>query len=266
MYSFMNFFNLLNKPSEEFLAFKQANPTWEKKLGIYQRDSFVYKRIPYRWANKHKAIFSYHTIINTKTGDLYIDCRRRKIFVKQVAALFIRPLHTCLAKTLWEIASLIPRLLLNTYDLAQREISFITFAARTVTAFTDIVRTPLYGIALTVCHLFSIALGLLAPTTLYYTREITGNLELAHLRKKSIFDRDGNPRSWALVGCFTPLGNLLAEGSSPEEISSNLQNFAKSQIKFRRRTNAIFNDCGLILPKGASYLSAAAPKLHWIVA
>lgn len=259
----MNFFNLLNKPSDDFLAFKAANPTWGKKLGVYQRDSSVYKRLPCRWKNKTNAIFSYHATVNIKTGDLYIDCRRRKIFVKQVAALFIRPLHTCFAKTLWEIGALIPRLLMNTYGLAKKEINFTTFATRSVTAFTDIVRTPLYGIALTVCHLFSAAMGLLAPNTLYYTREITGNLELAHLRKKTIFDKEGNPRRWALVGCFTPLGSLLYEGTSQQDIQFNLQNFAKAQIKFRRTTNAIFNDCGILLPKGECYLSAAAPKLHF---
>jgi hypothetical protein len=120
----------------------------------------------------------------------------------------------------------------------------------------DIVRTPLYGVAMTIVNLTALIFGLLAPETLYDFREVTGKLVQSLYRKKDFVDD--------LFACFQPLTNLKDIGKEwgeegkkdtkyPHKVSKELKgmiNFSRSQIKYRRENYSPFNGpCGNLDPK-----------------
>lgn len=276
-----------------FDAFVKENPSWKEELGVKQRDSATYQRILCIWDERklcydehddkyYPAIdpetqkpypvlhHEYYATINTKTGDLYFDCRKRKIMAKHLSLLIGRPIHACV-KTLWH-ASIIAPLACELFKLAKgkqvgKEIVEYTWqevAKHTWQSLQDIVRTPLYGLAMTATSLAGVLLGCIAPNTLYKTREIAGRLERAMLRIDDIHDE--YPRLWLLTPCFNPISNLFKDRGKHMEFSKSavrhhLIDFAHTRVNNRRSCRTIFNDCGRLLPwNGKAYKSAALPS------
>ncbi len=110
----------------------------------------------------------------------------------------------------------------------------------------DIVRTPLYGLAMTITYIFGIALTLLCcPSMLYRTRALAAKLERMLLRIKTrheVYEQCMN--GWVLHMCFHPAKNLaksLNTGVSfPKKtsetlgnvwtIEKNLENYAENML------------------------------------
>jgi hypothetical protein len=125
--------------------------------------------------------------------------------------------------------------------------------------FVDIVRTPLYTTAMLVVTVSAVIIGPFAPHKLYDLRALAGRLEIALNR--------GQDSLWNLAPCFQPIDNLMEihhqnkkKADTEYDDEATLQgcnNLARSYIKFRRENRNIFNDCGMLLPEGKVYISAA---------
>ena len=241
-----------------FSDYKVKNSAWENTYGVYQRDDLVYKRIVCRWKEKDTLNHEFHACISTRTGDIYLDCRKRKIFAKHLALAIARPIHTCV-KTLWH-ATIIGPLALEIFKVMQGKQTVKDLGKNTLKSLADIVRTPAYGLAMTLTNIAGLVLGIISPNTLYETRAIAGKLEREMLRVDNIFKAD---RMWQLSPCFSPMKRFLTmkDGKyverTPEELEKLLSHFAKSNIEFRREHAVIFNDCGKLLPKDKVYISSA---------
>lgn len=234
--------------STNFSRFLAQNPMWETKYKVYQRDDSVYKRIICVWKEENIE-HQYHACINTTTGEMFLDCRRRKIMAKHITLALLRPIHT-VVKTLWHLTIIGP-LSIELYQLAQGKQTLKQLGNHTVKSLADIVRTPAYGLAMTILHLHAVFLGCIRPNTLYATRDVIGKLERKMLRVTNI----RNANYWALSPCFSPLSNIYNSKKKATNVKSN---FAKMEIEFRREHRALFNDCLTLFPKNKVYKSAAA--------
>lgn len=260
-----------------FSAFKQAFPEWESTFHVQKRDDSIFKRIECTWKEECKTatgelaekIHKYHATINTQTGDIYLDCRKRKIFAKHLTLFFLRPIHTVI-KTLWH-ATIIGPLLKEATAVVKGDQTMKELATHTFHSLSDIVRTPLYGLAITITHLAGILFGCISPNSLYKTRIIAGNLEMNMLRTKY--------SKWILSPCFSPIKNIAQHSEYVKErnayeiifeakdskednkrsIEDMLERLAKNQIQFRIKNRALFNDCLRHFPKDKTYHSAAKP-------
>jgi hypothetical protein len=245
--------------SVAFKHFVSKYPDWEKTYEVYQKDDAVYKRIICRWKESKALQHEYHACINTQTGDIYLDCRRRKILAKHLTLSFLRPLHTVI-KTVWH-ASIIAPLAVEIYKVAKGKQTVKELGINTLKSLADIVRTPLYGIAITITHIAAVILGCASPNTLYKTREIAGKLERDLLRVERIFDGG----MWVVAPCFSPMRSILTKKNgkllepTKKELKCKLRNFSESTITFLREERAFFNDCMRLFPDDKRYVSPAAP-------
>lgn len=107
-----------------FNNFVQENPEWKTTYGVYKRDDDNYQRIPINYSeeitNKENEVVGtfhhkYHATIDVRSGEIYLDCRKRKLFVKHLTLAIVRPIHTII-KTLWH-ASIIGPLAYETFKL-----------------------------------------------------------------------------------------------------------------------------------------------------
>lgn len=90
---------------------------------VYKRDHSVYQRFvikcedenydPITQEYNEMITHEYHACINVKNGDLFFDCRRRKILAKHLALVFVRPAHSILT-TLWH-ATIVGRVFSKIY-------------------------------------------------------------------------------------------------------------------------------------------------------
>lgn len=130
-------------------------------------------------------------------------------------------------------------------------------------SIADIVRVPLYGVAMTALSVFAIASGLIEPTTLYYNRARIGQLEV---------DLNWGKRLSGLMPCFQEIYDItdLPDNSykvdtryrslsnvpetrlvnleyhtipSASDFERRLQNIARCQINFRRNSGNLFSLC-----------------------
>lgn len=239
-----------------FENYIRENPNWKAELGVYQRDSAKYQRIKCIWEetldNNEVLKHEYHAVINVKTGEIFLDCRRRKIFVKDLCLIAARPIVYAI-KTLWH-ASIIGPLALEIRETYKGNQTQKTAALNTVKSLMDIVRTPLYGTAMVITQIFGTIIGIFAPNTLYYSRDMVGKLGRAMLR----VDRMCDGGVWAFDPCFSPFRNLVRNGDNQEDIKKMLSDFAEGAIDFRRKFRAPFNDFFHKFPAGKTYISAAA--------
>jgi hypothetical protein len=246
-----------------FAKFTQAFPDWQEMFHVYGRDDSVTKRIVCTWNETGVAdpktadkTHQYHATINTATGDIFLDCRKRKIFAKHLTLLLLRPLHIAV-KTLWH-ATIIGPLIKEIAAVVQGKQNVKSLAKNTFRSLCNIVRTPLYGLAMTISHLAGALFAVISPNSLYNSRELVGKLE-----DRLLGDED---RAWVLSPCFSPLRNIadlfdekFSLENNKEEIEAQLVRFAKSQIEFRRENRALFNDTLMLLPQDKTYISPAAP-------
>lgn len=245
-----------------FQDFAQSYEDWEKKFGVYQRDDAVYKRIVCHYDEEidspEKKILhhEYHACINTQTGELYIDCRKRKILAKHITLALIRPLHTVI-KMLWHLTFVGP-LAIEIFLWKAKKQTLKDVGINSLKSFADIGRTPFYGSAITITHIAGAIFGIISPNTLYKSRDLVGRLERRLLRVDDI----KKAFLFALVPCFSPLSNIHKTSSNElitdeAKVKERLVWFAFSQIHYRRTQQAFFNDLWALFPKNQTYISAA---------
>lgn len=129
-----------------------------------------------------------------KQNNVFLDCRKRLIFSKVFFSTLARPIHGII-KICYHL-SMIP--VAKAIFLGLRDnISGKETLKNIALSFADIIRTPLYEIAMSIVGLAGILIAPFAPTTIYKCREIIGKLETTLFREKF--------HCFALTPCFTPV-------------------------------------------------------------
>lgn len=243
---------------QNFDNFKVQNPLWETDLEVYQLDSGIYKRAVFHWNENESLHHEYHACVNVETGDVFMDCSPQKLFLKHLSLLISRPFHTY-AKTCWHLSVLGPVVmgLLKVYEGKMDGSQFLTYMGH---SFEDIVRSPLYGIALTITHLVAVVWACFDPHSLYYTRDIVGQLERKLLRVEHIKYADG----WVFSNCFSPIYNIgrknpeSGEYRKIETVKSELDDFVRRRVEYCRRIKSLFDNCFIPLDPSVEYRSPAS--------
>lgn len=184
---------------ELFSKFIEENPTWETDAGISQPNDSTYKSIPRS---------KYQNTINVKTGEIFKGDDRLNILFKHCKLLFLRPVHLTI-KTLWHL-SVIGPLVLELKKLIKEEQTKEQCAENILNSFCDIIRTPLYGVAMLAVHVGGIFSGIFCPNSLYYTRDLVGKLERDLLRVDclSLGYPSLSPYN-SCSPCFSPIDHLM---------------------------------------------------------
>lgn len=261
--------------------FLTKNPDIKPLIVKTEGESSKWGRVLCKWNEKktnHEHIYS--ALINLQTGDIFLDCTKKKIYAKFIAHTALRPFHIAF-KTLYHLAIpiSIPHLIYQTISEGKKEDSSIgkkklsnkeiakNCLDRTVKSLADIVRTPAYGVALMVVSVAALIIGPLniKGVTLYDLREIAGHLVQALYRNGPEAKKD-------LFICFQAFKNLKTikkdDNINPEEDNTlypphasdtkeKLIDFASANIYFRRKHYAIFNNPFGKLDRKVRYVSAS---------
>ena len=221
--------------------------------------SLQWGRLITEWSEKNpKGTLLKHTYaacVDGETGGLFNDCNLSLIFKKCLTQLLVRPFHS-IAKTIYH-ASFIP-LFVELPDLYYGKKPIKQLLNTAVLTFTDIIRTPLYGIALIAASAYVLARAIFDPATLYNGRKLIGEIEEEANRGLKHTD-------WTLTHCFQPYPievlkdyeiqdfslDTLYPSNSP--IDKQLTNFARSKIRHKQKRFDIFS-CSQ-LAKGQPYTS-----------
>lgn len=231
-------------------------------------------RIDCQWIenknNETQLTHHFFPLINKKTGDIYLDCSKRKIYVKFIVHSILRPV-LILGKTLYHTAFFIsiPHTIAQTIiqgkkqELAGGKIAKLC-VKNSFKSLADIVRTPLYGVAMEVVSATALIVGPLAPRSLYNLREAIGALV------RSLNWNDKEKYMDDLFICFQPLKHLdhmitRAEQQDEEDpddyVKHQLSWFAQGSIEFRREARTPFNDCFRLVDPNIEYSSPNYKKL-----
>lgn len=210
----------------------------------------------------------YAACVDGKDGEIYPDCQPTKIFIKCLACLFVRPLHSIL-KTLYHL-SLYPifyeaihsnRSTLRPEERATDPIGTLKISdninqikiKNIFKSIVDIFLTPLYGLILTITTIGVLIIGPLNPKYLYEGRKLLGKIE-----QMSNWGQTNTPMT--LSKCFQPrplemlehYGERETEDDTyyPDEnpISQQLGEFAKACILYQRKHFDVFS-CKKLQPK-----------------
>lgn len=217
----------------------------------------------------------YTPAINLKNGDIYLDCGARKIWAKCCLYSILQPI-VLTVKTVYHLflPFSIPYTIYKTVQAAKNEENKISEAElmkkiikEVGKNLVDMVRTPLYAIAITIVGIAGVIIGPFAPKLLYDIRITAGKLD------KSLNWDENSP--WILFRCFQPIDNLmtidqwdreykdtayLKENEKDDPILLGLTNYSRAQIKFRRDNHALFNDCCQKYPQDKPFVSKSFQK------
>jgi len=221
---------------------RAARPTPERqevRFGTIYRDSRRFQRA--RFESEAHAIY---WTIDTENGDVYLDCRRRKLFAKQLTLTLLRPIHTTI-KTLYHATIVLP-LIANTVD-ATRHRSGSQFMRDNWNSLVDIFRTPVYGLLLTGVHLVGVVAAIY-PNSLYYTRKTAGKLERDLLRTSFPWHS-----SWVLSPWLTPMANYW------HSQKKGIHTLTERRIEVMQERCGLFNGCRR-LGKEEVYITPGMPE------
>ena len=223
---------------------------------------------------------------NRENGDLYLDCTKGKIWTKFLLHIVLEPIiltgkivfHGTGLATISGLYQEIQQIKEEEQEQEQ-SISLKTKVIRCLTVIgktgVDIVRIPVYGLAMEVVAIASLIIGPFAPKEiLYEMRNIAGKIDLA-------LHRGDKTNPWIIFRCFQSIGNIDMEWNTHYEdtlygdegvedtscedngvnnLNHFLINLARAQIRFRRTSRALFN-CykGIplaLFPEGKKYVSS----------
>lgn len=227
-------------------------------------------RIVCKWIEKKEErnlVHIFTPLINMQTGEIFLDCSKKKIYIKFLAHTILRPFHI-LFKTVYHCAIpiSIPTIINETYQQGIKEKKSSGEIAKTClknsfNSLVDIVRTPLYGVAMTIVNIAALVIGPLAPKHLYDLREITGKLVQSLNRTKTTapdffkcfqhITTLSGIKKWNRINDDT---NYLTNAS---ESSIGLSNFARAQVSFLRNHYSICNNPFAKLGPNKTYKSAS---------
>jgi|GEM_PF-3061381 len=221
-------------------------------------------RLVCQWNEDKGLHHKYATLVNLNTGDIYLDCSKKKIYAKFILHTLLRPFNI-IFKTVYHVSVpiSIPHIIYKTCVKGRKNESSGGEIAKncfknSFNSLADIIRTPVYGVAMTIVSIAALIIGPLAPKVLYDLRESIGMLvQSLHRSDKFVDD---------LFGCFQPIKNLKTINKDNKKHSDTIysknsdhikgtNNFARSQVKFRREHWAIFNQTFGKLDPNVTYIS-----------
>ncbi len=156
--------------------------------------------IAYQWNEKNGKTYRYSATLETSSQDIYLDTNTFLIFKKCAALLVLRPTHTVM-KTLYHFTLIgvgveIWHALKGTQTAGE-------CTKNSLKSLADIVRTPLYGIVLTVLAVAAVVVYPFASHQLYNFRKVMGKIEL------SLVWGNVHPKGLPILApCFQPIANL----------------------------------------------------------
>jgi hypothetical protein len=288
---------LNNSSGLNFQDWMKANPDFVKdKMYI---ESKRWGRVICEWDEKiekdGKTETFHHVYLATvdlRTGDLYMDCRKRKLVAKHITQALIRPLEAAVM-TAYHASGLgvavsfgvgIKKICEREYDENGEDTKGNTkeeyIKKRAVKFFEDAVKSgclvvlsPTCGIGLTVTSLATLMIAPFSPTALYEGRKIAGKIEQirncgTRLRSNHLYR--------TIAFCFQSNCNMIAkdpfgirawndtnkggylnpkEIQKVEHVEEKLKKYGDQQLFYRRDRWEPFNKGRY--PKGRDYRSAA---------
>lgn len=245
---------------------------FEKYIVKADGENCKWGRLVCKWTEKKggddtlEHIFT--PLVNLQTGKIYSDCSKKKIYVKFLAHTILRPFHI-LFKTVYHLAIpiSIPIIIAETCEKGIKEKKTKGEIAKacllnSARSLADIVRTPLYGIAMTVVNIAALIIGPFAPKCLYDLRELTGKLVQSLNRSEEPVDDD-------FFRCFQEiltleniyLRNKLNDDTiySPQAPGNiiGLNNLARANVRYLRANYVFCNNPFGKLGYETSYTSAS---------
>lgn len=190
-----------------------------------------------------------------ETGDLYVDYDKIDIYMINLALAIYRPVQI-VAKTAYHASMLGVAYEIFNYATDHRDTAKLK--ERCIRQLKDIVRTPLYGLALSVIHIAGVFAGLLMPNKIYDIRKLVGDTE----NKLNWGEKGSFPNPFhTMAPCCQPVGNLTnidriwgqdrkddtlyAEGENSDTLAG-MTNLARAYIVHNGhhyKTNPYISDC-----------------------
>lgn len=283
----------------QFKTQHSDNTDWKKKFEVIETDPIVnFGRIALRWRDeacncgdedcgqKEDINHIYASAIDLKSGDIYLDCRPRKLWVKNLIGVALRPI-VLIGKTLSHVL-FIPTFieLGKIFSQNKADRNWAEFRNKSWQSIKDIGRTPLYETAMLVLHVVSVIFGAMCPPVLYKIRQVIGRLEIDLNRIDSSKKLYNNVficgEGWVLTPCLVPIGNLaqmlypqrdnegnilrdvndnpILEENTEENIKENLNLKGRKLVEYRQENCEPLNDCGNLYPRNIPYISKATPS------
>lgn len=261
-----------------FPEWKKTHSDFVKKYIFSESESSRWGRVICLWEEKAtKITHIYAACINLQTGDIYLDCRKRKIWAKCCLYSFTQP-FVLTAKTFYHL--LLPisipygiyKVVLEASQeeekISNKELSKRIFE-QIGKNLADIVRTPLYAIVLTIIGISGVLIGPLVPEKLYDIRMTITKIETA-------LNWGDGYSPWNQFPCLLSIGNLMTiehywstyfKDDTEYFMNGNdrltlygLTNLARAQVKFRRNNSVLFNDCFQKYSENKIYISRSTPE------
>ncbi len=220
--------------------------------------------------------------INKENGETYVDASKKIIYLKMACHSVYRPIETVI-KTIYlaclpislgvVITKTILKALKNNKNtekpekkLNNKQIAKLCLN-NSLNSIADIVRTPVYGLAMTAVSIAALIIGPLAPKKLYDLQKMEGKLiQRYHRVQGQVFEDT--------FACFTPmpLSALVSEFGKrkfkdtiyPGNTKSDqaYANYARAFTKHFRKNRVIFVNPFHKYRENESYISAGFKSLH----
>lgn len=240
---------------EKFNQFKEQNPNWMKDFHVvpttskyvnYGRvkitakqvmtqemyDRISIKRTP-KVAVGDTIKIKYACAIDLSTGNVYLDCDKKKIMYKNALLIVGRIGYTLIGKTAYHAAKAVYHatfifpIVSEIFAVMAKPDKERTFGAYASAVFyrgiflnignifqnvLDVPLTPCYWVALTTLHVAGVVLGLFNSDLIYKQREWAYAVDLAsnHGDRKAYFMKQVSP-------CFGPLYGNIADKAKKDE-------------------------------------------------
>lgn len=183
----------------------------DTSLPNWKQITYGFRKIPVVDSSQAPLSKWYKDMVNMDTGDIYINKTEANMFKVNAAMILGRPLKTVL-KTAYHLCLPIS-IPYEIYDTVQREKAreklhpeepkanlYKECTISVIKSLADIVRTPLYGIVLTVMHVAGAILYFIKPEKMNDVRSMAGkvDLSLSWDRKERCFPE-----------CYQSMDNLM---------------------------------------------------------
>lgn len=198
----------------------------------------------------------YTPCFNTKTGELYLDCSPQKTWVKCAIHTLARP-GLIVAETLLAIVGIVYEIAMAIIDLTlfKGVFSLRNFLWLEWKHIQDIVRTPLYGVAMMITTLAGVVFSaIVAPFSsqkateiLFFFRKHTGYLNIFLHRGET--PSTGRTTLWhgiryfyEVTFCFKPCNNIMKLYLTDKNFTAHsLQSVAERNIGVWRDRSLLWN-------------------------